>query len=89
MYIAGRTLPQQIVIPRSAIRNGRVYVMDENNRLQIRKVSKLFDQRDQSVIKQGLQAGEQLVLSDLIPAVEGMLLKPVLVQARRNGLAGE
>ena len=89
VYIAGRSLPDQIVIPRSSIRNGRVYLMDENNRLQIRKVTRRFNQRDQTIIAQGLQEGEQLVLSDLVPAVEGMLLNPVVVQATENGLPGE
>ena len=89
VYIAGRSLPDQIVIPRSSIRNGRVYLMDENNRLQIREVTRRFNQRDQSIIAQGLQEGEQLVLSDLVPAVEGMLLNPVVVQATGNGLPGE
>ncbi|MBC8211979.1 MAG: efflux RND transporter periplasmic adaptor subunit [Gammaproteobacteria bacterium] len=75
--IAGHAQPDSIVIPRAAIRNGMAYVMDKDQRLDIRPIKKLYDQQDMSIIGQGLSAGEQLVLSDLIPAVQGMLLKPV------------
>ena len=36
----------------------------------------LFNQGDYSVIGAGLEAGAQVVLSDLVPAVDGMLLDP-------------
>ena len=29
------------------------------------------------VIEEGLEAGERVVISDLVPAIEGMLLKPL------------
>jgi RND family efflux transporter MFP subunit len=90
VFIAGRTLPDQIVIPRSAIRNGRAYVVDRNSRLEIRTITKRFDQDDYSIVDGGLQEGDQLVLTDLIPAVAGMLLDPVVEKATLNGLsAGE
>ena len=82
--IAGHTQPDSIAIPRSAIRNGKVYVIDADNRLQIRSVQKAFDQQQLSIISSGLKAGEQLVLTDLIPAVAGMLLKPLATD--RNAL---
>ncbi len=36
-----------------------------------------FQMEDMAVLSTGVEQGERLVLSDLIPAVEGMLLKPV------------
>ncbi|HAI69659.1 MAG TPA: efflux transporter periplasmic adaptor subunit, partial [Gammaproteobacteria bacterium] len=42
-----------------------------------RPVEIVFFQTDFVVIKNGLKKGEQLIVSDLIPAIEGMLLKPV------------
>ncbi len=75
--IAGKPQPGRIVVPRYAIRDSHAYVMDNQQRLQIRPLIKAFDQRQQSVIAQGLKVGDKLVLTDLIPAVEGMLLKPV------------
>jgi hypothetical protein len=35
-----------------------------------------FTQSDFAVIREGLIAGEQVVVSDVMPAVEGMLLAP-------------
>ncbi len=79
--IAGREHKDRIVIPRSAVRNEQVYVVDNDNRLQIRNVIREYDQQDKTIIKQGLRAGDQLVLSDIIPAVTGMLLQPVEIAA--------
>ncbi len=75
--IAGHTQTDKIVIPRSSLHNGSAYVVDAQNRLDIRQIQKLYDQQDMSIIDQGLNDGEQLVLTDLIPAVQGMLLKPM------------
>jgi hypothetical protein len=35
-----------------------------------------FTQSDFAVIREGLTTGEQVVVSDVMPAVEGMLLAP-------------
>ncbi len=75
--IAGHPQQNAIVVPGNAIRNGYAYVLDEHSRLQVRQVKKLYDQQQFSVIQSGLKVGEQLVLSDVIPAVSGMLLEPV------------
>lgn len=75
--IAGRSQPNRLVIPRSAIRNGKVYVADAEQRLQIRPVKMLFQQDDVAVIESGLEVGDTLVLTDLIPAVPGTLLRLV------------
>jgi RND family efflux transporter MFP subunit len=85
VLIRGRTQPDRMVLPRSAIRAGKVYVAGDDRRLQIRRVSVLFSQGPLSVIDGGIRSGEQIVVSDPIPAVEGMLLNPVsdqVLQAR-------
>ena len=73
--IAGRVQPDRLVIPVTAIRENKVYVMNDQGRLEIRAVERAYDQGDSSVIKSGLVPGERLVLTDIIPAVEGMLLQ--------------
>jgi RND family efflux transporter MFP subunit len=75
--IAGRTLTDQVVIPRSAIRNNQVYVLDKDSRLQIRPVSLGFSQQGHSIVSSGLNPGEYVILTDIIPAVVGMRLKAV------------
>jgi RND family efflux transporter MFP subunit len=82
--ISGHVQKNAIVVPRSALRNGNAYVLDGDNRLQIRAVKKLYDQQQFSVIASGIQAGDQLVLSDIIPAVSGMLLAPINNPAAGN-----
>jgi RND family efflux transporter MFP subunit len=75
--ISGRPIAGQIIIPRSALHDGRVYVVDGENRLRRRPVDVAFTQADFAVIREGLAAGEQVVVSDVMPAVEGMLLEPM------------
>ncbi|MCP4076821.1 MAG: efflux RND transporter periplasmic adaptor subunit [Gammaproteobacteria bacterium] len=75
--IAGYPQSDSIVVPRSSIRNASAYTVDAENRLEVRAIQKRYDQGNQSIIKNGLKDGDLLVLTDLIPAVKGMLLKPV------------
>jgi RND family efflux transporter MFP subunit len=85
VLLQGHTQPQRTVVPRSAIRDGRIHLVDNEDRLQIRPVTVLFSQGPLSVISDGVAAGERVVISDLVPAVGGMLLAPVpdeQVQAR-------
>jgi hypothetical protein len=51
-------------------------VVDGENRLRRRSVNVAFTQSDFAVIREGLTTGEQVVVSDVMPAVEGMLLAP-------------
>jgi multidrug efflux pump subunit AcrA (membrane-fusion protein) len=84
-----RGVPQKnrIVVPRSALHNGRVYTVGNDNRLKIKKVSIAYSQGNLSVLASGLKSGEQLVVSDLIPAIEGMLLTPVNDKTVQQSLA--
>ena len=67
-------IPQRVVIPRSALHDGTVYVVNSESRLEKRKVNVDFAQRGYAVIAKGLEAGERIVTSDLLTATEGMLL---------------
>ena len=84
--IAGHKQMDRIVIPRSVIRNNQVYLVDEQNRLQTRVITRAYDQQQFTVIGEGLNRGEQLVVSDLVPAVDGMLLQPEIDEALQNSL---
>jgi len=67
-----------IVIPLSALHDDQmVYVVDAQKRLQRRTVTMAARGADYVIIKQGLEAGELIVLSDLAPAIDGMLLATV------------
>jgi hypothetical protein len=76
VLLRGRANRPRVVVPRGAVRDGAVYLVDAERRLRRQPVEVLFDQGAYSVIGAGLEAGQQVVLSDLVPAVDGMLLDP-------------
>lgn len=84
----------QIVVPRSAVRDGAVYVVGAESRLERRPVSATRAFGDLLLVGAGLGAGDLVVLDDLAAAVPGMLLAPVPDTAaaealrRRAGGAG-
>lgn len=86
VLIRGRTQPQRLVVPRSALRQGKLYLVDGEQRLAVRPATILFSQGPLSVIAEGVHAGDRVVLSDLVPAVEGMLLDPRPDEAAETAL---
>jgi RND family efflux transporter MFP subunit len=76
VMLRGRPLAGTIPVPRSAVRDNALYLVDKAQRLQRQPVKVLFSQGVISVIGEGLEAGQQVVVSDLVPAVVGMRLAP-------------
>ena len=68
----------RIVIPYSALHQGRVYLVNEQGKLQIQPVEVENIQGELAIISSGLSGGEQLITTDLIPVIPGMPLQPVL-----------
>lgn len=74
--IEGNSFDDVVVLPRSALRgDSRVYVVDAENRLQIRDVVVLREVNDEVYIQGGLEAGERVCISPLETAVEGMRVR--------------
>lgn len=71
--LRGRPRPDRLVTPRHALHDNQVYLI-EDGRLVIRPVEVSATQPEYAVIASGLSAGEQVVVSDLFPAIEGMRL---------------
>ncbi len=71
--LRGRPRPDRLVIPRDALHAGRVYLL-RDGRLEIREVDVANVQPEYAVIAAGLEPGDQIVVSDLFPAIEGMRL---------------
>ncbi len=82
MYVAvelrGAALENAIAIPRTAVHgaNGRsrVYVAGPDDRLEVRPVTIQFLQAGIAILETGIEAGDRIIVSDLIPAVPGMKL---------------
>lgn len=78
MELRAPSRPNTIVLPRSAVRNKVVCLINKNGRLQKRKIEIAFAQDNLVVVKSGLIGGETVIVSDPAPAIEGMLVKPVV-----------
>ena len=75
--LRARPIEDKVVVPRSVINGNRIYVAGADNRLQVRTVNLGLQQGSLAVVTEGLKAGDRVVVSDLAPAIEGMLLKVV------------
>ena len=81
--IMGRTIEQTIPIPREALHpDNIVWLCDDNNRLEIRKVSVLRVDAQDALIQEGLRDGERVVLSSLVGAAPGMKLRILSQEGR-------
>jgi RND family efflux transporter MFP subunit len=92
--IEGRVIEQAVRIPRSALRAGdTVYVVDNAGLLRIRSVGVTHSSPDFAVIHEGLDAGEQLIISTIRNPLDGMAVQAgkrvpagvVSVEAGKNG----
>lgn len=74
--LRGKPRPGSLVVPRTALHGDTVHLVDENNRLKVQPVEVGAIQPEFVSIKEGLRAGDRLVVSQLLPAIEGMRLEP-------------
>ncbi len=80
--IAGVRSQDALVMPREALRNAdQVYVVNGENRLEIRTVEVLSSSADRVLVSEGVAAGERVVTSTLPNAVDGMLVQPITALA--------
>lgn len=73
--LSGKPSQGKLIVPRSALHGGNIYVVSQEGRLDIRPVKVALLQPEFAVIDNGLTAGEQIIVSDLNPAISGMLLQ--------------
>jgi RND family efflux transporter MFP subunit len=76
--IEGVSEQNAYVMPRLALRNqDTVYVINDDNRLEIRTVKVLSTSEEQVMVTSGVQPGEHVVTSTLPNAADGMAVEPV------------
>jgi len=63
------------VIPERALHGNKIYLMDTDNTLTIKTVDIEYRRDNLVVIDGDLNQGDKLILNDLLPAINGMLLK--------------
>ncbi|BBM85639.1 efflux RND transporter periplasmic adaptor subunit [Candidatus Uabimicrobium amorphum] len=74
--LRGQPKKDCLVIPRMAIRDHKVYIVDKDNRLRKRKVTVAFTQGDFAIVKDKTLTQQRVIVSDITPAVAGMLIAP-------------
>lgn len=76
--IEGIESKQAMVIPRDALRNAdKVYVVDNENKLDIRSVDVISTSEEQVLIAAGINVGEKVAISTVPNATQGMLVQPL------------
>ena len=75
--IQGKTLTSVFPVKWSHLRgeNNKVWIMDDENKLEIRPVQVVFRDGDQVYVTDGLAEGEKLLVTDIAAPVEGMSLR--------------
>jgi len=68
---------EQIVLPVKAIHGNKVYLVDEKNELVIKTIKVAYVQGEFAAIMEGVQAGDKVILTDLIAPVSGMPIRTV------------
>ena len=83
--IAGRSAAYVAVIPREALQGqGKVLVVDGEDRLRFRHVDVLRVERGEALISSGLADGERVCISAIQAPVDGMAVRPVEPLATRE-----
>jgi len=81
--ISGIEEQEALVMPRMALRNqDKVYVINDENRLEIRTVSVLSTSEQRVLVTSGVAPGERVVTSTLPNPVDGMEVEPITRQDR-------
>ena len=74
--IKGKSLPHAAAIERNLVRDGdQLWIMDEQDHLDIRPVEIIFRGQDHVLIISGIKDGERLITTNLPSPVQGMTLR--------------
>ena len=74
--ITGNMADDVVTLPRKGLRNGRqAWIVDEDRRLHIRDLDIVWRRGDDVLVRDGLEAGDRVVLTRLSSPAEGMGLR--------------
>jgi multidrug efflux pump subunit AcrA (membrane-fusion protein) len=75
------------LIPRDALHQGELFLVNAADQLERRAIKPDQLQDSMALFSTGLEAGEQLIISDLFPAISGMALQPIKDPAMQEKIA--
>ncbi len=78
---------QFFILPRDALHEGEIYILDKDNKLQRRMLKPTLLQAEMALFEQGIEAGEKIIVSDLFPAIDAMKLTPVIDKGLEQTIA--
>lgn len=84
----GAPKPGCLALPIDAVHDGVVLVVGEDDRLQRRTIEVAWAQEEFVCVAAGVSAGEQVIVSQVVPAVEGMRVLPTVDQFETERLLG-
>lgn len=87
VHISAESPEPLLTVPASAIHQEEVYRVDEDSRLERQPVEVVFEQHDLAIIGEGLSAGDEVIVDDVVPAISGMRLEPRRDEALEQRLA--
>ncbi len=73
---------QFFIIPRDAIHEGELFIVNKDNKLERRLLKPSLLQGKMALFEEGLSVGENIVVSDLFPAIPGMSI--ILTEDKRT-----
>ncbi|MDH3902170.1 MAG: HlyD family efflux transporter periplasmic adaptor subunit, partial [Xanthomonadales bacterium] len=83
--IAGVNSQSAMVLPRLALRNAnKVYVINDENRLEIRTVEILSTSSDTVLVSTGVEVGDKVVTSTIPAAVDGMEVRAISREQKQS-----
>lgn len=76
--LSGSPRENRTVVPLHAIHDGDVFIVDQNSRLLRSTLKVEMIMGDFAIVSDGIASGTVIVTTDLVPAIEGMLVTPVI-----------
>lgn len=85
--VDGRMLENVVELDRALVRqSGHVWVVDPDNRLELRQVNVVFSDKDHVYIDKGLETGDRVVTTDVPTAAPGL---PVRISGNSSEILGQ
>jgi multidrug efflux system membrane fusion protein len=90
--LKGKPREDAYLVPVRAIHAGVLHLVGKGQRLTRKEVDVEMVMGDFAIIKEGLAPGDEVILTDLVPAIEGMVVEPRVdreITERLKAFAGE
>lgn len=84
--LVGAAKPGCLALPIDAVHDGVVLVVGDKNRLELRPIEIAWAQEEFVCVGAGVAAGEQVIVSEVVPAVAGMRVAPSIDQFESDRL---